>query len=66
MSLRGGSDGSAGRAGPVGPFTLNFLPSPIVTVSKKHMYGLCRDSDPVTVIRLPVLSSCGVIPLRVS
>ena len=30
------------------------------------MYGLCRESEPVTRTFEPTLSICGVMPLRVS
>ena len=62
MSLRLGSSGRA----PAGLFTLMMRPSENSTWSKKHMYGLCRESEPVTWIFVPALSDAGVRPVRES
>ena len=49
MSLRARRRrGRAAAAEPGGPLTLSVRPSANSTLSKKHMYGLCRDSEPVT------------------
>ena len=54
------------RTAPRGPFTLSAGPSENWTVSKKHMYWLCRESDPVTRTLVPALNMSGLIPFLVS
>src|SRR5688572_24870346 len=66
MSLRGATGLAAAVVGAFDPLTFSTRPSASCTLSKKHMYGLWRDSDPLTVTLVPRLRSSGVTPLRVS
>lgn len=67
MSLRGASFACCGvGCEPPGPLTFTVCPSANSRVSKKHMYGLCRDREPVTRSFVPAFKSCGVMPMRLS
>ncbi len=66
MSLRAAA--VAGRRARSAGRTIDaqLRPSANSTMSKKHMYGLWRDSEPVTRTFVPALNMSGLIPLRVS
>jgi len=67
MSVRGGSAlVGAARSEPRGPLTLSARPSGKYTLLKKHIVGLCRDSEPSTRSSVPGFSISGVMPLRES
>src|SRR6185436_6407936 len=51
---------------PTGPLTFRVRPSGSSRISKKHIYGSCRDREPTTRIFVPGLKICGVIPMRLS
>ena len=67
MSLRCRAAATAGVGEePPGPLTFMVRPSANSMLSKKHMYGSCRDREPETRIFVPGLKICGVIPMRLS